>query len=129
MPKVKGKSVRCPTCNHTIAGHDYTKSIEKRRLARDVKTLELVDETISRINSSFHEPLDDLDIYSFYSGIEGVQDIVVRKMVREYLLKKMYSEGKNIRYLIAMIKNENSTYGVRVESEKKRLDRLPPKVD
>lgn len=112
-----------------IAGHDYTKSIEKRRLARDAKTLELVDETISRINSSFNEPLDDLDIYSFYSEIEGVQDIVVRKMVRKYLLKKMYSEGKNIRYLIAMIKNENSTYGVRVESEKKRLDRLPPKVD
>jgi|TARA_R100001530_G_scaffold47170_1_gene35448 KaiC/GvpD/RAD55 family RecA-like ATPase len=129
MPRVKGKSTKCPTCGHTISGHDYTKSIEVRRLKRESKTLDVIDLVVSKISEVAKEKVDLLHIFSFLSEIEVVQDIVVRKMSRVFLEKKMYLERKDLRYLRAMIINESSTYGARQEQERIRLDRLPPKVD
>ena len=78
---------------------------------------------------SLHFSVDDLDRFSFLSDIEEVMDIVVRKMIRQYLQERLYERGYGLKYLIGMIKNENSAYGLKKEYERKSLDRIPPKID
>ena len=73
--------------------------------------------------------MDDLDKFSFLKNVEEITDIVVRKMIRQYLQEKFYKRGYGIKYLIGMIKTENSAYGLKKEYERKSLDRIPPKVD
>ena len=123
MPRVR----KCPTCGHGIKKEDYTKRIEKKRLTRDKITLKLIDETTKSISENI--PLDDLDIFSFFSETTEVQDIIIRKMCRQYLKEKLYERGYGLKYLIGMIKNENSVYGLKKQYERKSLDRIPPKVD
>ena len=43
--------------------------------------------------------------------------------------KQLYDRGYGLKYLIGMIKNENSAYGLKKEYERKSLDRIPPKKD
>jgi len=50
-------------------------------------------------------------------------------MCRQYLQEKLYERGYGLKYLIGMIKNENSAYGLKKQYERKSLDRIPPKVD
>jgi len=123
VPRVR----KCPTCGHRIKKEDYTKRIEKKRLSRDKLTLKLIDETTKYIGENI--PLDDLDIFSFFSETIDVQDIIVRKMCRQYLQERLYARGYGLKYLIGMIKNENSAYGLKKEYERKSLDRIPPKID
>ena len=118
---------KCPTCGHRIKKEDYTKRIEKKRLSRDKLTLKLIDETTKSIGENI--PLDDLDIFSFFSETSEVQDIIVRKMCRQYLQERLYDRGYGLKYLIGMIKNENSAYGLKKDYERKTLDRIPPKID
>jgi len=123
MPKVQ----RCPTCNSRIKIEDYTKRIEKKRLSRDKLTLSMIDDMMQSI--SLHHSLNDADKLSFYSETEEIQDIVVRKMIRQYIDKGYYKQGYGLKYLIGMVKNENSAYGLKKEYERKSLDRIPPKID
>ena len=123
MPGVR----KCPTCGHRIKKEDYTKRIEKKRLSRDKVTLTLIDETTKLIKERL--PLADLDIFAFFSEIDEIQDIIVRKMCRRYLQERLYERGYGLRYLTGMIKNENSAYGLKKEYERKSLDRIPPKID
>jgi hypothetical protein len=118
---------KCPTCGHRIKKEDYTKRIEKKRLSRDKVTLTLIDETTKLIKERL--PLADLDIFAFFSEIDEIQDIIVRKMCRRYLQERLYERGYGLRYLTGMIKNENSAYGLKKEYERKSLDRIPPKID
>lgn len=123
MPKVQ----RCPTCNSRIKIEDYRKRIEKKRLARDKLTLSMIDEVFDSI--SLHHSLSEADRFSFYSETEEIQDIVVRKMIRHYVEKQYHKQGYSLRYLIGMVKNENSAYSLKKEYERKSLDRIPPKID
>ena len=123
MSKVR----RCPTCGGRLKKEDYTKRIEKKRLSRDKLTLSIIDDMFTSISPYF--PMDDLDRFSFLSEVEEIQDIVIRKMTRQFLHERYYKKGYNIKYLIGMIKNENSAYGLKKEYERKSLDRIPPKKD
>ena len=49
------------------------------------------------------------------SETEDIQDIVIRKMIRQYIHEKFYKRGYGLKYLIGMIKNENSAYGLKKE--------------
>ena len=82
---------KCPTCGHRIKKEDYTKRIEKKRLSRDKVTLTLIDETTKLIKERL--PLADLDIFAFFSEIDEIQDIIVRKMCRRYLQERLYERG------------------------------------
>ena len=121
MPKV------CPTCGGRLKKTSYLKRIEKIRLSRDKLTLSLIDDMIESVKR--YLPVDDVDIFSFLSEVSEVKDIVVRKIIRQYCQEKHYAQGRGIRYLIGMIKNENSAYGLKREYERKSLDRIPPKID
>jgi hypothetical protein len=123
MSKVR----RCPTCGGRLKKEDYTKRIEKKRLSRDKLTLSIIDDMFTSISPYF--PMDDLDRFSFLSEVEEIQDIVIRKMTRQFLHERYYKKGYGIKYLIGMIKNENSAYGLKKEYERKSLDRIPPKKD
>ena len=117
----------CPTCGSKLKKENYQKRIQKGRLLHDKITLSLIDDSFKAI--SLHFPIDDLDKFSFLKNIEDVMDIVIRKQVRQYLQEKFYERGLGIKYLIGMIKNENSVYGLKKEYERKSLDRIPPKID
>ena len=121
------KVQRCPTCGGRLKKEDYTKRIEKKRLSRDKLTLSIIDVMFTSISPYF--PMDDLDRFSFLSEVEEIQDIVIRKMTRQFLHERYYKKGYGIKYLIGMIKNENSAYGLKKEYERKSLDRIPPKKD
>jgi len=123
MPRVR----QCPTCGSKLKKENYQKRIEKKRLSRDKLTLSLIDSMFGSL--SLHFSVDDLDRFSFLSDIEEVMDIVVRKMIRQYLQERLYERGYGLKYLIGMIKNENSAYGLKKEYERKSLDRIPPKID
>ena len=123
MSKVR----RCPTCGSRLKKEDYTKRIENKRLSRDKLTLSIIDDMFTSISPYF--PMDDLDRFSFLSEVEEIQDIVIRKMTRQFLHERYYKKGYGIKYLIGMIKNENSAYGLKKEYERKSLDRIPPKKD
>jgi len=123
MSKVR----RCPTCGGRLKKEDYKKRIEKKRLSRDKLTLSIIDDMFTSISPYF--PMDDLDRFSFLSEVEEIQDIVIRKMIRQFLHERYYKKGYGIKYLIGMIKNENSAYGLKKEYERKSLDRIPPKKD
>mgnify|MGYP003134790540 FL=1 len=118
---------RCPTCGSRLKHEDYTKRIEKKRLSRDKLTLESIDDMFD--GTSLYFEINDLDKYSFLSETEDIQDIVIRKMIRQYIHEKFYKRGYGLKYLIGMIKNENSAYGLKKEYERKSLDRIPPKID
>ena len=118
---------RCPTCGGRLKKEDYKKRIEKKRLSRDKLTLSIIDDMFTSISPYF--PMDDLDRFSFLSEVEEIQDIVIRKMTRQFLHERYYKKGYGIKYLIGMIKNENSAYGLKKEYERKSLDRIPPKKD
>ena len=118
---------RCPTCGSRLKHEDYTKRIEKKRLSRDKITLEAIDNMFNSLSLYFS--ITDLDKYSFLSEIEEIQDIVIRKMIRQYMHEKYYKRGYSFKYLLGMVKNENSAYGLKKEYERKSLDRIPPKID
>jgi hypothetical protein len=123
MPRMR----QCPTCGSKLKKENYQKRIKKKRLSRDKITLSLIDDSFESISKYFS--MDDLDKFSFLKNVEEITDIVVRKMIRQYLQEKFYKRGYGIKYLIGMIKTENSAYGLKKEYERKSLDRIPPKVD
>ena len=123
MPRMR----QCPTCGSKLKKENYHKRIEKMRLSRDKITLSLIDDVLESISKYF--PIDDLDKFSFLKNVEEITDIVIRKMIRQYLQEKFYKRGCGLKYLIGMIKNENSAYGLKKEYERKSLDRIPPKID
>jgi hypothetical protein len=118
---------QCPTCGSKLKKEKYQKRIQKKRLSRDKITLSLIDDSFESISKYF--PMDDLDRFSFLKNVEEITDIVIRKMIRQYLQERLYERGCGLKYLIGMIKTENSAYGLKKEYERKSLDRIPPKID
>ena len=117
---------KCPLCKGTINKKDVSLSLERLRLARSPRVLEVVDKLVS--NLSTHWNIQDVDICGLLTEIQGIDDNIVIESINKFAKKSGIDKGYGIRYLSAVIKNENKSYLLRQEYERKNLDRIPPKL-
>jgi len=117
---------KCPLCKGTINKKDVSLSLERLRLARSPRVLEVVDKIVS--NLSTHWNIQDVDICGLLTEIQGIDDNIVIESINKFAKKSGIDKGYGIRYLSAVIKNENKSYLLRQEYERKNLDRIPPKL-
>ena len=124
MPKSK-----CPTCGSAVKKQTYTKQIEKKRMSYSKEALLLIDTSIETVNSSRDLKLTDSDIYGFLSEIDSCDNDMVIMSINNYLKSNAPKEGKGLKYLSAIIINNNSSKSARKRHEYLSMDRIPPKID
>ena len=124
MPKSK-----CPTCGSAVKKQTYTKQIEKKRMAYSKEALLLIDTSVETVNSSRDLKLTDSDIYGFLSEIDNCDNDMVIMSINNYLKSNAPKEGKGLKYLSAIIINNNSSKSARKRHEYLSMDRIPPKID
>ena len=124
MPKSK-----CPTCGSAVKKQTYTKQIEKKRMSYSKEALLLIDTSIETVNSSRDLKLTDSDIYGFLSEIDNCDNDMVIMSINNYLKSNAPKEGKGLKYLSAIIINNNSSKSARKRHEYLSMDRIPPKID
>ena len=117
---------KCPLCKGTINKKDVSLSLERLRLARSPRVLEVVDKIVS--NLSTHWNIQDVDMCGLLTEIQGIDDNIVIESINKFAKKSGIDKGYGIRYLSAVRKNENKSYLLRQEYERKNLDRIPPKL-
>ena len=124
MPKSK-----CPTCGSAVKKQTYTKQIEKKRMSYSKEALLLIDTSVETVNSSRDLKLTDSDIYGFLSEIDSCDNDMVIMSINNYLKSNAPKEGKGLKYLSAIIINNNSSKSARKRHEYLSMDRIPPKID
>ena len=124
MPKSK-----CPTCGSAVKKQTYTKQIEKKRMSYSKEALLLIDTSIETVDSSRDLKLNDSDIYGFLSEIDKCDNDMVIMSINNYLKSNAPKEGKGLKYLSAIIINNNSSKSARKRHEYLSMDRVPPKID
>ena len=124
MPKSK-----CPTCGSAVKKQTYTKQIEKKRMSYSKEALLLIDTSVETVNSSRDLKLTDSDIYGFLSEIDTCDNDMVIMSINNYLKSNAPKEGKGLKYLSAIIINNNSSKSARKRHEYLSMDRIPPKID
>ena len=124
MPKSK-----CPTCGSAVKKQTYTKQIEKKRMSYSKEALLLIDTSVETVNSSRDLKLTDSDIYGFLSEIDNCDNDMVIMSINNYLKSNAPKEGKGLKYLSAIIINNNSSKSARKRHEYLSMDRVPPKID
>ena len=124
MPKSK-----CPTCGSAVKKQTYTKQIEKKRMSYSKEALLLIDTSIETVNSSRDLKLTDSDIYGFLSEIDNCDNDMVIMSINNYLKSNAPKDGKGLKYLSAIIINNNSSKSARKRHEYLSMDRIPPKID
>ena len=124
MPKSK-----CPTCGSAVKKQTYTKQIEKKRMSYSKEALLLIDTSVETVNSSRDLKLTDSDIYGFLSEIDNCDNDMVIMSINNYLKSNAPKEGKGLKYLSAIIINNNSSKSARKRHEYLSMDRIPPRVD
>ena len=124
MPKSK-----CPTCGSTVKKQTYTKQIEKKRMSYSKEALLLIDTSIETVDSSRDLKLNDSHIYGFLSEIDKCDNDMVIMSINNYLKSNAPKEGKGLKYLSAIIINNNSSKSARKRHEYLSMDRMPPKID
>jgi len=124
MPKSK-----CPTCGSAVKKQTYTKQIEKKRMSYSKEALLLIDTSVETVDSSRDLKLTDSDIYGFLSEIDNCDNDMVIMSINNYLKSNAPKEGKGLKYLSAIIINNNSSKSARKRHEYLSMDRIPPKID
>lgn len=117
---------KCPLCKGTINKKDVSLSLERLRLARSPRVLEAVDKIFSSLST--HWNIQDVDMCGLLTDIQGIDDNIVIESINKFAKKSGVDKGYGIKYLSAVIKNENKSYLLRQEYERKNLDRIPPKL-
>ncbi len=117
---------KCPLCRGTINKKDVSLSLERLRLARSPRVLEAVDKIFSSLSA--HWNIKDVDMCGLLTEIQGIDDNIVIESINKFEKRSGVDRGYGVKYLSAVIKNENKSYLLRQEYERKNLDRIPPKL-
>lgn len=117
---------KCPLCQGRINKKDVSLSLERLRLARSPRVLSSIDNIVSSLST--HWNLQDVDVCALLTEIESIEDNIVIESIRKFEKKQNVDQGFGIKYLSAVIKNENKSYMLRQDYERKSLDRVPPKL-
>jgi len=117
---------KCPLCKGTINKKDVSLSLERLRLARSPRLLSVVDRIVNSLSS--HWNIQDVDVCGLLTEIQGIDDNIIIESINKFEKRSGVDKGYGIKYLSAVVKNENKSYLLRQEYERKNLDRMPPKL-
>ena len=117
---------KCPLCKGTINKKDVSLSFERLRLARSPRLLSVVDRIVSSFSA--HWNIQDVDVCGLLTEIQGIDDNIIIESINKFEKRSGIDKGYGIKYLSAVVKNENKSYLLRQEYERKNLDRMPPKL-
>ena len=123
------KKEKCPTCGSRIKKQEYKSQIETKRMRYSKECLSLIDLAIKEVNESRTLQLSEIEIYSFLSEIDSCDSDMIVMSINNYLKSNAPREGKGLRYLSAIVTNNNSSKAVRKRNEYLTMDRIPPRVD
>ena len=118
---------KCPLCSGSISKKDVSLTLERLRLARSPRILEIIDSVMMSLSK--HWAIHDVDVAGFLADIENIDDSIITESVYKFKKKGGIEQGFNIRYLAGIIKNESKRVSLRQEYEKRTLDRIPPKLE
>ena len=93
------------------------------------EALLLIDTSIESINSCRDVNITESDIHGFLSEIDKCDNDMVIMSINNYLKSNAPKECKGLRYLSAIILNNNSSKSARKRHEYLSMDRIPPKID
>ena len=117
---------KCPLCDGTISKKNVKFRLNSLRLSRPPKVLESIDSIFEELSQ--HWAIDDIVKAGFLADIEQVEGDIVLASIWKFKNKGGVQQGFNIKYLAGIIKNEGKRAVLRMEWERKNLDRIPPKL-
>tara|TARA_Y100000361_G_C10935602_1_gene226083 strand:- start:6 stop:371 length:366 start_codon:yes stop_codon:yes gene_type:complete len=117
---------KCSLCGSSVSKKNISARLESLRLSRSPKVLKIIDQTIDKLAK--HWDIEDVDVAGFLSEIDKIDDNIVIESINKFNNRGGADQGYNIKYLSAIIKNENKRFAIRQEFERKTLDRIPPKL-
>ena len=126
MPR---RTERCPTCGGQVKKQKYTKQIENMRMSYSKECLNLIDHVTAQIDDSRSVKLTEVDIYGFLTEIKSCDSDMVIMAINNFIKSNSPQEGKGLKYLTAIINNNNSSKTAKKRHEFLTMDRVPPKID
>ena len=117
---------KCSLCGSSVSKKNISARLQSLRLSRSPKVLKIIDQTIDKLAK--HWDIEDVDVAGFLSEIDKIDDNIVIESINKFNNRGGADQGYNIKYLSAIIKNENKRFAIRQEFERKTLDRIPPKL-
>jgi|TARA_R110000824_G_scaffold57670_1_gene156804 hypothetical protein len=91
--------------------------------------LNLIDHVTNQIDSSRNIKLAEVDIYGFLTEIKNCDSDMVIMAINNFIKANSPQEGKGLKYLTAIINNNNSSKTAKKRHEFLAMDRVPPKID
>ncbi len=99
---------KCPLCKGTINKKDVSLSLERLRLARSPRLLSVVDRIVNSLSS--HWNIQDVDVCGLLTEIQGIDDNIIIESINKFEKRSGVDKGYGIKYLSAVVKNENKSY-------------------
>ena len=126
MPR---KTEKCPTCGTVVKKQKYTQQIQNMRMAYSKECLNLIDYAVKEIDQYRNIDFSEVDIYGFLSQIKDCDGDMVIMAINNFIKANSPQEGKGLKYLAAIINNNNSSKTAKKRHEFVTMDRIPPKID
>ena len=123
------RTEKCPTCGGQVKKQKYTKQIESMRMSYSKECLNLIDYATKQIDDSRNVKLSEVDIYGFFTEIKSCDSDMVIMAINNFIKANSPQEGKGLKYLTAIVKNNNSSKTAKKRHEFLTMDRVPPKID
>tara|TARA_R100001082_G_scaffold86338_1_gene52919 strand:- start:250 stop:615 length:366 start_codon:yes stop_codon:yes gene_type:complete len=117
---------KCPMCNSTMPKKKVSAKLKNLMLSVSPKLTSNIEKLFNLVSDKWN--LKDTDKCAFFVKIENVDENIVMKMIQVFINKGYADRGYNIPYLCGMIEKEYKQQKFKNEYERKRLDRIPPKL-
>ena len=117
---------KCPLCNNNISKKDVSLRLESLRLSRPKNILIAIDNILDEFSK--HWIVDDVIKAGFLADIENIEGDIILESIRKFKNRGGVQRGYGVKYLAGIIKNESKRVALRIDYERKNLDRIPPKL-
>ena len=117
---------KCPVCSNDMPKKEMSKKLKLLQLSVSPKLGVYIKKIFHKIEERW--AIKDIEKCAFYSHIENVNENIVINMINTFIIKKLDERGCTLSYLSSMIVNESKREEFKNEYERKRLDRIPPKL-
>ena len=117
---------KCPMCDGKISKREISKKLNSLMLSVSPTLTKCIENVFELIDKNWN--LKDADKCAFFVRINGVDEDIVIKMIQVFINKGYAEMGRSIAYLGGMVERESKQQRFQNEYERKKLDRLPPKL-
>ena len=117
---------KCPLCKNNMPKKEVSLRLKSLMLSVSPTLTKSINKVFNIIDSNWN--LKDVEKCAFFARIEHIEESIVIKMINVFINKGYAEGGHSIAYLSGMIERENKQQKFKNEYERKKLDRLPPKL-